>query len=263
LGRQIAVELVVIAAIGVGLALLGPFGSYVLPLPGRLVFWVGTTLAGYAIFRPMMAVGAWLSKAASISATAANLVVLTLGAIPLSALVVNGLTRSGQAAETSGIDFPLVYAQVWGIGLAIALFMPRFVPAERADAPGSAEPVRARPRLLDRLPSSLGERVLCLEMEDHYVRVHGDHGSVLVLMRLADAIAELEGVDGMQVHRSWWLSLDAVAGTLRRGQGLALLLSNGMEVPVSRSYAAAVRSAGLPGASGVTKQPLSSRGLPR
>jgi hypothetical protein len=82
--RQIAVELVVIGAIGVGLALLGPFGSYVLPLSARLLFWVGNILAGYAIFRPLLVVGAWLSKAAAISTTAANLIVLTLGAVPLT-----------------------------------------------------------------------------------------------------------------------------------------------------------------------------------
>ena len=75
-------------------------------------------------------------------------------------------------------------------------------------------------------------------------------------MRLNDAIAELDGVEGMRVHRSWWVAMDAVTGTLRRGRGTALLLSNGTEVPVSRSYADAVRSA-LPGALAAANLPLS------
>ncbi|HEX8214638.1 MAG TPA: LytTR family DNA-binding domain-containing protein [Allosphingosinicella sp.] len=262
MGRRIAVELVVIAAIGVCLALLGPFGSYVLPLAPRLLFWVGTTLAGYAIFRPLMVVGAWLSKAAPISEMAANLVVLTIGAIPLTLLVLNGLTRFGEGSAAPGADFALVYAQVWGIGLAIALFMTRFLAPGQAGRPELQEspPVQSaivRPRLVDRLAPSFGDRVLCLQMEDHYVRVHGENGSVLVLMRLADAIAELEGVEGMQVHRSWWVALDAVAGTLRRGQRLALVLSNAAEVPVSRSHAAAVRNARFPRSAAGAKQALS------
>ncbi|HLL59371.1 MAG TPA: LytTR family DNA-binding domain-containing protein [Allosphingosinicella sp.] len=265
--RQIAVELVVIGAIGVGLALLGPFGSYVLPLSARLLFWVGNILAGYAIFRPLLVVGAWLSKAAAISATAANLIVLTLGAIPLTFLILRTLTSLGEAAAPPA-HFTVVYAQVWGIGLAITLFMNRFFAPRHLEAPeraGSAPPEikSATPRLLDRLPPSFGERVLCLEMEDHYVRVHGDGGSVLLLMRLNDSISELEGVEGMRVHRSWWVARDAVTGTLRRGRGLALLLSNGIEVPVSRSYADAVKSARLPGDAAAANQPLSWRRLQR
>jgi DNA-binding LytR/AlgR family response regulator len=67
----------------------------------------------------------------------------------------------------------------------------------------------------------------------------------------------------MRVHRSWWVARDAVTGTLRRGRGLALLLSNGIEVPVSRSYADAVKSARLPGGAAAANQPLSWRRLQR
>jgi DNA-binding LytR/AlgR family response regulator len=61
----------------------------------------------------------------------------------------------------------------------------------------------------------------------------------------------------MQVHRSWWVALDAIEGSLRRGSGSALRLCNGMEVPVSRTYAAAVKSARLPNAAPRAKQALS------
>ena len=118
------------AAIGVALALLGPFGSYILPLSARLLFWVGNILAGYAIFRPLLVVGGWLARAAGISATAANLVVLTLGAIPLTFLIMNALARFGDGAARAA-NFPLVYAQAWGIGLAITLFMNRFFATRR------------------------------------------------------------------------------------------------------------------------------------
>jgi DNA-binding LytR/AlgR family response regulator len=53
-------------------------------------------------------------------------------------------------------------------------------------------------------------------------------------MRMRDAVAELRGVDGIQVHRSWWVarkSIRAVEGTSR---ALRLELANGLVVPVAR-----------------------------
>jgi len=46
------------------------------------------------------------------------------------------------------------------------------------------------------------------------------------------------------VHRSWWVARDAVTDA-RRGDGKATLtLANGVEAPVSRAYAKALREAG-------------------
>lgn len=101
---------------------------------------------------------------------------------------------------------------------------------------------------LDRIPPRLGRDLLALEMEDHYVRVHTGAGSDLVLMRLRDAIAALGGIDGLQVHRSYWVAAAAVDGVERKPDGkLTLRLRNGLRVPVSRSHVAAVRAAGWAG----------------
>ncbi|WP_247878916.1 LytTR family DNA-binding domain-containing protein [Azospirillum brasilense] len=113
------------------------------------------------------------------------------------------------------------------------------------DAPAFPPAERAEPAFLARLPARLGRDLLALEMEDHYVRAHTAEGSDLILMRLRDAIAELAGLDGMQVHRSHWVAAAAVAGVERKPDGkLVLVLRDGRRVPVSRSHAAAVREAG-------------------
>lgn len=63
-------------------------------------------------------------------------------------------------------------------------------------------------------------------------------------MRLSDAVAELEGIEGAQVHRSWWVARGAIAEA-RRGDGRATLtLKDGSEVPVSRTYARRLREHG-------------------
>lgn len=64
-------------------------------------------------------------------------------------------------------------------------------------------------------------------------------------MRLSDAIKETAPVAGMQVHRSHWVALDAVASATRKNGKPVLTLENGTEVPVSRTYLDAVRSAGF------------------
>ncbi|NNC52452.1 MAG: LytTR family transcriptional regulator, partial [Erythrobacter sp.] len=109
---------------------------------------------------------------------------------------------------------------------------------DESPAPESAS------RFIDRLPAELGTDLLALEMEDHYVRAHTRLGSELVLMRLGDAIAELEGVDGRQVHRSWWVARDAVEEVRREGRNLRLVLSRGIEAPVSRNRANELKVAG-------------------
>ncbi len=101
------------------------------------------------------------------------------------------------------------------------------------------------PKFLARLPLKLrGGEVWAVEAEDHYLRLHTSKGQDLILMRLADAVAELEGIEGMQVHRSWWVARDAITDA-RRGDGRATLtLKDGSEVPVSRTYAAQLREKG-------------------
>jgi len=110
---------------------------------------------------------------------------------------------------------------------------------------GERAQASVRPALLLRLPSRLATAELqAIEAEDHYLRFHTDLGSALLLMRLGDAIAELRGVNGAQTHRSWWVARDAVIGVSRGGGRAVLRLKGGVTVPVSRTFAPALRKAG-------------------
>jgi DNA-binding LytR/AlgR family response regulator len=114
-------------------------------------------------------------------------------------------------------------------------------PPETHASPSGAAP----PRFLERLPVKLrGAEIFAVEAEDHYLRLHTSKGQDLILMRMSDAVAELEGLEGAQVHRSWWVAKAAVADA-RRGDGRATLtLKDGAQVPVSRAYAKALRASG-------------------
>ena len=81
-------------------------------------------------------------------------------------------------------------------------------------------------------------------MEDHYLRVHTSEGSDVILCRMEDAARELAGAQGLRVHRSYWVARAAIREVRRRGKQPLLVLENGLEVPVGRTYAPRVREAG-------------------
>ena len=92
------------------------------------------------------------------------------------------------------------------------------------------------------LPSRLGTDILSIHAEDHYVKVHTAQGAALVRYRFADAVRDVKGLKGIQVHRSHWVRLKSVD----RSAGLepgnrALRLIGGRTVPVSQSYLGVLR----------------------
>ncbi|WP_449226670.1 LytTR family DNA-binding domain-containing protein [Azospirillum argentinense] len=246
LGRRLPVLL----GAALVLALLGPFGTFAdLTLAQRLGYWIGLIgLGGFAFELLTLAAGHRLrERAGAWRATLAG-VVLTVAA--LMTLTVALLERT-----LRGMDFlrPLGLAELFVYVVLVTLLVSAIpVWLELRDrgllagpTPSSSPAERPEPAFLARLPARLGRDLLALEMEDHYVRAHTAEGSDLILMRLRDAIAELAGLEGMQVHRSHWVAAAAVAGVERKPDGkLVLILRNGRRVPVSRRYAAAVREAG-------------------
>ncbi len=119
------------------------------------------------------------------------------------------------------------------------------------EASGRAFLRRHAPRLAAR-------RLLALEAEDHYLRIHTDGGSLLVLMRLRDAMTELGPAAGWQTHRSFWVAAQVSGRAERSGQGWTLILPGGLVIPVSRTRAAGLRSAG----DAISAEPSTARSPP-
>ncbi|WP_307833661.1 LytTR family DNA-binding domain-containing protein [Azospirillum brasilense] len=239
------------------LALLGPFGTFAdLTLAQRLAYWIGLIGLGGLAFELLTLAAARLLRDRP-EAWRALLAGVTLAVAAPMTMAVALLERSLRGKD---MLHPLGLAELFVYVVLITLLVsaipvwlelrdrgllagPTPPPApDNAPVPPAERP---EPDFLARLPARIGRDLLALEMEDHYVRAHTAEGSDLILMRLRDAIAELAGLDGMQVHRSHWVAAAAVAGVERKPDGkLVLVLRNGRRVPVSRSHAAAVREAG-------------------
>jgi DNA-binding LytR/AlgR family response regulator len=84
-----------------------------------------------------------------------------------------------------------------------------------------------------------------IEAEDHYCRVHHRVGtSALIHYRFGDALEEVSGIEGTQVHRGAWVAADAVEGAARDGRRWELMLAGGGRVPVSATYLPQARARG-------------------
>lgn len=99
--------------------------------------------------------------------------------------------------------------------------------------------------LVLRLPQELGQNIIALSAEDHYVRVHTSKGNDLVLYRFSDAVREMPDERGLQVHRSHWVSLSAISKFEDAGRGYQVVLNDTVEIPVSQRYIEVLKARGI------------------
>jgi hypothetical protein len=254
--RELVIEMAVMVAIGVALAALGPFGTFVMgSFANRLAYWLPASLFGYVVFRPVLAVARAQAKRLELPDSGALLAGVVAAAAPVTLLV---LWWSGQGfgARPRFGDWFELYLHVALIGALATL---TFVAIEKRGTPvntlgprntdegrAATSPPAAQsgPPFLARLPASRQGQLTALEMEDHYVRAHSPGASMLILMRLRDAEAELAGMEGLRVHRSWWVARAAVEQVVRDGRNVRLRLKGGIEAPVARDRLPVLREFG-------------------
>lgn len=264
--RKIMVDLGIMTVIGIFLALIGPFGSIEQPLPVRLISWLGFAYIGYAIYSPMGALVDRLARGLDLPRPPLWLFAVAIATIPMTAAVWSFGFIPDPVPMPSLEQAFTSYFYVFVVGGAVTMLFYFLESRKSVAAPVSATGSNAAPKpetapetapvapapetkvascpFLDRLPPALGSDLLALEMEDHYVRAHTALGDDLVLMRLRDAMVELEGVEGLQTHRSWWVARSAVDDVKREGRNVKLVLAGGLEAPVSRANVSALKKAG-------------------
>lgn len=236
--RDAASVVVTSLAAGTFFAVLGPFGSDRLGWPGVWLVWSGLIFAGslFAVaaagvvdrVRPDAPNWMWI-------ATVALLI-----SVGMTALLVGVEGVSGGALRFAA-DVPSKFLHVLVIAFAIVC-VARLAEAPRAVA---RAPAAGPPAFLKRVPARLtGGELYAVSAEDHYLRVHTSRGDDLILMRLSDAIGELAPLEGLRVHRSWWVARAGVERVRRDGEKLILVLRSGAEAPVARGNVRVLKDAG-------------------
>jgi hypothetical protein len=274
LARSMApVTLVVAMSVSIVLALAGPFGTYhEMPLPQRLGYWGLIVLTSIPLGHGTRLVAADWAPGSSV---AGQLILPSALMVALYTPVLFVIVRYVGEAHGSALDIYLwlaglvavvavcINAVRWALGLNASAGVARPEPnraeiGPAVEAPDAATrspsadtfPVVAMdaappPRIASRLGDLPCTEVLRLTARDHYVDVVTRRASKALLLRLSDAMAEVEGIPGAQVHRSHWVARAAVVKARRDGGRIVLVLADGSVVPVSRGYRDRAEAAGL------------------
>jgi hypothetical protein len=238
--KSLVRDAILMTAMGLFLAALGPFGSITAPPLVRFIYWPGVIIGGGVIgiavdeFGGKRFANPWLRWAFTSAVMTPGVCVLVVFA-----------SRWAFGAPPDGPRWLEVVWQVFVISAAVMgvrqLVSPPRQPSEAPPPAASGGDAAFRQRLSARRREA---RLIAVEAEDHYLRVHTDAGEELISARFADALADLTGAAGFQVHRSWWAAADAIEGVRwRRGRG-ELRLAGGLTAPVSRTFAKDLKAAG-------------------
>ena len=98
---------------------------------------------------------------------------------------------------------------------------------------------------MQRLGLGAGDRLIRLVMRDHYIEAYTERGQRTLHMRFADAVRELNGFNGDQIHRSHWVNFDEVTQVVREGGKIGFQMSDGFVVPIARSRKPELKQRGL------------------
>ncbi len=268
--RRAVRGLVIGVAAAVVMAYLGALGTGSAPFLHRLAYWATVimpgSVLGVAIYEMMRGWGGLADRRVmeiaviallvsvphsflvivasalffSLSAITPELVLNFWLAVLVVSLVLTAINHLAASEPADAMQTPLAPRPAADPALPV-------VPpvAARAGDDGPAALLAPPGPIAEKLPSRLrGARLIAMSAEDHYLRVHTEAGSDLVLMRLGDACALLPEEAGAKVHRGWWVAKSAVEGHTRLSGKVTLTLTGGLTVPVSRAMQATLREQG-------------------
>ena len=233
--------MVLLVGVGALIGVSGPFNTYeALRTIPRLAYWLGIVVSTFVIGHFVMSfalialhdkVRGHLVRAGIAGVAMGPLIFFAVALINLFALDIwFDDVRDGLSMLSTVTLIAVVIAVLFAI-------------IDQQEPTASSSPKDAR--LLRRLPLEKRGALISLSVNDHYVNVSTTTGREMLLMRLSDAIEETYGVEGLQVHRSHWVSLEHVKSVARDKDRAQITLSDGQVIPVSRSYMPSIRKAGL------------------
>ena len=229
-------------AMALFLSFTGAMGSHDAPILMRIGYWLTTMLSGTVSVQLVSLLSYRFVKLEPL-AEAIVLFLLAVPAVTLMVWLVDGLYLNRPLTPRM-LLFTVGPVTVITFAMSALQYLAERTPRQTHIHSNSElkEPAQA---FRERLPFKYQKaQIYAVSAEDHYLRVHTSIGQTLVLMRLYDAIRELDGIEGSQVHRSWWVAKDSVCNIKRSDGKLSLYIKGDVEAPVSHSYAKVLKAEG-------------------
>ncbi|NQY96727.1 MAG: LytTR family transcriptional regulator [Henriciella sp.] len=230
----------IVVGLGLLFSWLGVYDTGDAPFFRRFVFWTATMAvgAGSSVF---VAPFVWSERFEHWPAPFKIAVVAIAVSFPVTVVL---FLFNGGPYSVNHVIIQFVYVLIISLIISTGMYVAHIFEEAKASAGESADnPLET---FMERLPVKYRTAELhAVASEDHYLRVYTSLGEEMILMRLADAVRELSQADGLQVHRSWWVAKQGVQEEKRVDGRSLLVLPSGIEVPVSRSFRAKAKEAGL------------------
>lgn len=233
-------------------AVIGPFTTYTLfSLPERLLYWaslIGVAIVlGYTIRSVVLRFVQPEGLRTDLIGAALQSVILGVLIWTFNYQIIGfDIGQASWLMQHMGVVFLVCLAVV-----CIRQYTRRALASD--PAPSIAAPEKSSAQMdqrstaafLRRLDDDLGEDLLRVSADDHYLLVVTAMGEGRVRMRFRDALEELEALPGHQIHRSHWVARDALVDVRAEGRRHVARLRDGSEVPVSQAGLMDLEQAGL------------------
>ena len=223
------------------LVVVGGFGTFALPLVTRIGFW--SLLMGWSMVKWQLWFALTVRRATDWARSV--LVGAVLLNLPLPFEIIFTLRLLGIPVATHGLLF--VWADALAISLVVLglLYLVRRWYRRTMIVPAASIPVIVPGGVLAKAGIASPAMLHALRAEDHYCRLFlADGRTLLVHHRFGDALAELDGFDGQQVHRGAWAANAAVVAAEREGRAWRLVLADGTRFAVSPRFVPGLRAVG-------------------
>lgn len=229
--------------LGLGFGLIGPYGAYLSsPIWFRIIYWEIVIIAGFTIWWVLETFMGRFLKPESFALRNLTIIVPFAAANSTFVVTIHSVISSFTGFPI-GVTWPTLF--VSHIVLSTLVIFPTILIVRRIKIRVETEAGGAAIRFLtDKLPPTLrGSTPFALSAEGHYVRVYTHLGDEMVTMRFEDAVQAVIGIDGLQVHRSWWIALDQIIEITSAGSAYEAKLKTELVVPVSRRRKSALTQA--------------------
>lgn len=159
-------------------------------------------------------------------------------------LAADALLDIGPDAEMPALGFAQLYMLELlsiappsiGLSAIMAVFAYRAAEITKRQRHAILSRFRPEPNLRSAIPvpHNLGDDLIRVEAQDHYVSVITADGNATLKLAFSECVEALEGFRGMQCHRSHWVRFRHIRKIQPAGSAYVCILDDGIEVPVSR-----------------------------
>lgn len=159
-------------------------------------------------------------------------IILGLVSIPFGAVTGREI-HGGLLGYEAGIEL-ILRSCVHGVFVVTSMlgimYLVRFRALDRDERANGSTQLQAVPRV----PSYM-------QSDDHYLKMVYESGVEFMRANISEC-ADSFGTTGLRCHKSYWVSREAVKTRKRQGRQLLLVLQDGTEIPVGRTYEKQVRA---------------------